>query len=405
MRMRGTRLVVGLALASMAVGTCGGGPTASAPAANPPPASAAPTTPVSSPVGTPVTAQGLLDAAREAYGAPGALAVIRHGDASVFVASGTADTAGTPISAATRFRIASITKPIVAALVLDAVARGELGLDDVVGDLLPGTLRPAPPVTVRQLLEHTSGIFDESNGVATQADLEADIDRVADPALRQEARTTLQQVLAGRRVIASDRVIVALSETHDRLLEPGAQFSYSNTNYQLAAMLLERVTGTPLAALLRTRLADPLELQRMSLTPPDTASPEFRGYGTSDSDGSLVDITDDLGWFGNGGNGGVISTADDLLTALQAIVGGTYLPAELTTTMLTARQGTYALGIGRYTFSCGVLYGHQGGVNGTASIATASTDGRDGVAVAFNLRTGSDPDLVRLADTLLCSPR
>ena len=312
---------------------------------------------------------------------------------------------GTPISAATRFRIASITKPIVAALVLDAVARGELGLDDVVGDRLPGVLRPDPPVTIRQLLEHTSGIFDESNGVSTQADVEADIAKLADPALRAEATATLQQVLAGTRAIASDRVIVALSETHDRLFPPGTQFSYSNTNYQVAAMLLERQTGSPLADLLRTRLVEPLELQRTSIAPPDTASPEFRGYGTSATDGSFVDITDDLGWFGNGGNGGIISTPDDLLTAMQAIVGGRYLPAELTTEMLTARQGTYALGIGSYPFSCGTLFGHQGGVNGTASIATASTDGHDGVVVAFNLRGGRDPDLVALADDLLCSTR
>ena len=199
----------------------------------------------------------------------------------MFLGSGTADMTGTPISAATRFRIASITKPIVAALVLDAVARGELGLDDVVGDRLPGVLRPDPPVTIRQLLEHTSGIFDESNGVATQADVEADIAKLADPALRTEANATLRQVLEGTRAIASDRVLVALSETHDRLFQPGTQFSYSNTNYQVAAMLLERRTGSPLADLLRTRLAEPLELQRTSIAPPDTASPEFRGYGTS----------------------------------------------------------------------------------------------------------------------------
>jgi D-alanyl-D-alanine carboxypeptidase len=368
------------------------------------PVSSGSTSPASSLAVSPATAQAILDSARRTYGAPGAIAVILHGDERTFLGSGAADTDGTPISEATRFRIASITKPIVAALVLDAVARGLFGLDDVVGDLLPGVLRPEPPVTVRQLLEHTSGIFDESNGVPTQEDLEADIAKLADPALRAEATTTLQQVLAGERAIASERVVIGLSETHDRLFPPGTRFSYSNTNYQVAAMVLERLTGTSLADLLQARLVGPLGLRRMSIAPPDTASPEFRGYGMS-TDGSLMDVTDDLGWFGNGGNGGIISTPDDLLSALRAIVGGEYLPAALTDTMLTPRQGTYALGIGGYPLTCGTLHGHQGGVNGTASIAAASIDGRDGIVIAFNLRTAGDPDLVGLAEDLLCSTR
>jgi D-alanyl-D-alanine carboxypeptidase len=329
--------------------------------------------------------------------------VVRQGGDRTFLSSGDADADGTPISEATRFRIASITKPIVAALVLDAVARGEVGLDDVVGDLLPGVLRPDPPVTVRQLLDHTSGIFDESNGVATQEALEADIARLADPALRAEATADLEAGLAGKRVIASDRLLVALSETHDRLFPPGTRYSYSNTNYQVAAMVLEQVTGMSVADALQARIVAPLGLTRMSIAPPDTASPEFRGYGTSATDGSLVDLTDDLTWFGNGGNGGIIATADDLLTVMRTVVGGAYLPADLTTAMLTANKGSYGLGIGGYPFRCGTFFGHQGGVNGTASIAVASKDGQRGVVIAFNLRDEGDPDLVGLAEDLLCS--
>ena len=304
-------MVATLATAGLGIGACGGArlPASSATGGFTAPPPAAPTVQPASPAVTPATLQGVLDAARQAYGAPGALAVVRHGDERTFLASGAADTAGTPISDATRFRIASITKPIVAALVLDAIARGEVALDDVVGDLLPGVLRPEPPVTVRQILDHTSGIFDESNGVATQADLEADIARLADPALRAEATAVLQQVLSGKRAIASDRVLVGLSETHERIFQPGTSFFYSNTNYQVAAMILERVTGKPLSELLQARFAGPLGLTRMSIAPPDTASPELRGYGTSTADGSLVDLTEDLGWFGNGGNGGIIARA------------------------------------------------------------------------------------------------
>ena len=187
------------------------------------------------------------------------------------------------------------------------------------------------------------------------------------------------------------------------MFEPGTQFSYSNTNYQVAAMALQRVTGTSLADLLRARIVKPLGLVRTSIAPPDTDSPELRGYGTSASDGSLVDLADDLGWFGNGGNGGIISTGDELLTVIQAIAGGRYLREDLTEAMLTPNKGTYGLGIGTYNLSCGHAFGHQGGVNGTASIAVASRDGRDGVVIAFNLRARPDPALACLADDLLLS--
>ena len=259
--MRSTRLQAALVAAVILVAACTGG---SSPVASVQPSSAAPSpaataastpAPTATPAPTP-DVQGMLDLRRKLYGAPGALVVLRVGDQRWAATSGTADTAGTPITDTTRFRIASITKPIVAALVLDAVAQGKVALDDVVGDLLPGVVRADPPVTVRQLLDHTSGIFDESN----DGDPIADIEKLADPALRTEARALAQRYLAGERVIAPDRLLVALSETHDRYFAPGAGYHYSNTNYQLAAMVLEKVTGAALADVLRTRIVEPLGL-------------------------------------------------------------------------------------------------------------------------------------------------
>ncbi len=371
------------------------GPTRSAAPPGSSSAGAAPTTALAS-------AKEILDAARTADGAPGAIALIRHGPARRWVASGTADTVGTPIDESTRFRIASITKPIVAALVLDAVARGEVDLDAIVGDLLPGTIRSDPRVTVRQLLDHSSGIYDESNGASSVDQVRTDITKLADPALRAEASSVLEKVLAGQPAIASDRVLVGLSETHDRLFEPGTGWAYSNTNYQLAAMVLQQATGRSVSDLLRDRIVGPLGLSRTTIAPPDTASPELRGYDTAD-DGSLVDATDDLGWFGNGGNGGIISTPDELLTTIQAIVGGRLLPASLTSEMLRTNSAGYGLGIGIGTYSCGTVFGHQGAVNGTLSIAEVSPDGTDGVVVVLDHRGQEDPDLPALADRLLCA--
>ena len=286
----------------------------------------------------------------------------------------------------------------MAALVLDAVDRGLLSLDDVVADLLPGVVRAEPPITVRQLLDHTSGVFDEGN----EGDPLADIEKLTDPKLQAEARAVAARYLAGERVIAPDLAIVALAETHDRYFAPGTGFHYSNTNYQLAAMVLEKVTGEPPSDLLRSRIVEPLGLTHTTIAPPDLGSPELRGYGTSTADGSLVDVTDDLAWFGNGGNGGILSTADELLTMMQAIVAGRLLPAELVAEMKEPNREGYGLGLGSYSLSCGTFYGHQGGVNGTASIAIVSRDGDAGVVIAFNLRKDQDPGLSAMANRMLC---
>jgi D-alanyl-D-alanine carboxypeptidase len=330
--------------------------------------------------------------------------LVRDGERT-WASSGTADVAGTPIDEATRFRIASITKPLVGALVLGAVDRGEVSLDADVGDLVPGLLQSDSTVTVRQLLDHTSGIADASNDFSSLDDVAAAIERIADPALREEARETLRQAVAGERAMASDRVIVALSETFDRYFLPGMGYHYSNTNYQLAAMVLEAVTGKSLDALLAERIVAPLELRLTTVAPPDLGAPEMRGYGTSTADGSLVDLTDDLSFFGNGGNGGIISTPDELLTMMRAIVGGELLSADMTAAMKKPGLGSYSLGLATYTLSCGTFHGHEGGVNGTASIAIVSPDGADGVVIALNLLGADDPKLTALADVMLCGGR
>lgn len=396
-----TRALAFLSVVLLVATACGSGAapaTSSSPTAARPSATAAPS---ATPAGTPAEAsiQVMLDAARTADGAPGAMVVVRSGTQRWAAVSGKADLDGTALTSTSRFRIASITKPIVATLVLRAVARGQLKLDAVVADLLPGVVRATPPVTVRQLLNHTSGIFDESN----DGDPVVDIAKLTDPTLKAQALDLEKRFTAGEHVIASDRLLVALSELHDRYFAPGAGYHYSNTNYQLLAMILTRVTGASLADLLRTEIVQPLGLARTTIAPPDLTSPEMRGYGTSTTDGSLVDVTDDLLAFGNGGNGGIVSTPDELLTIMQAIASGKLLPADLANDQRTPHQGAYGLGLASYTLTCGQFVGHEGGVNGTASIALASSDGTRGVVIALNARTGADPHLPALADSMLCT--
>ena len=114
------------------------------------------------------------------------------------------------------------------------------------------------------LLDHTSGVFN----VGDESDLATDITNLSDPALRSEATDLATRYLAGEPVTMPDRLFVALAETHDRYFEPGTGYHYSNANYQLAAMVLTQATGLSLADLLRTRIAEPLQLQHTTLAPP-----------------------------------------------------------------------------------------------------------------------------------------
>jgi D-alanyl-D-alanine carboxypeptidase len=328
------------------------------------------------------------------------MALLVDGDARSFASSGSGDLEGsTPLTEDSRFRIASITKPLVGALVMTAVDRGELSLDDVVSERLPDTLRTEPPVTVRQLLAHTSGVFDITN----EGDAEADVAALTDPALREEARDLLARYAAGERVIASDRLLVALAETHPRYFEPGAGYHYSNVNYQLAAMILEAATGESLADLLAARIGEPLGLERTSIAPPDLGPPEMRGYDTGE-DGAPVDVTDDLLAFGNGGNGGILSTPEELFSMLRATVRAELFPARLVDELSLPGRNNYGLGLATYRFRCGTFLGHGGSVNGTQSIAVVSADGERGFVLAVNRRGTVDPNLVAAAEMALCGP-
>ena len=308
-------LVVWALSGAMVAASCGGGgdgPTATA-STGPPAISAA------------QAMQHVLDNARDESGAPGALALVRSRGEEWFGTSGAADLDGSPISAATRFRIGSITKTVTSALVLDAVARGELSLDDTIQSWVPGVIADEPAITIRMLLAHTSGIFN----VGDEGDVAADIARIDDPDLRQQAQDLAARYLAGEAVIVPDLVWIAVARTHPLYFEPGTGHHYSNVNYQLAAMALEAATGQDLASLVQERLAGPLGLSSIGTAPADLGLPDLRSYTKDPATGALVDTTTDLLALGNGGSGGIVSTAGDLLDLLEAIVSGDLLPARL----------------------------------------------------------------------------
>lgn len=346
----------------------------------------------------------VLEEARAGYGAPGAIAVVVHGPDRERAAVGSADLAGTPATAEMRFRIASITKPIVATLALQAVERGAITLDEPIAPRTGGVLRPDPPVTLRQLLAHTAGIFEELK----VGDPVADVPALADPALLAEAQNLLDRAEAGEAVVVPDHLLVALAETHERSFAPGTGYLYSNSGYQVAGMALQDATGLSLTELLDAGVVTPLGLEHTTLAPADPSSPELRGHGLPSDGSDPIDLTDDLRFFGSGAYGGVLTTPDELATILIALMQGRLVPTARVDDMVTptaagvASGNHYGLGLSRYDLACGTFYGHEGGMNGTASIAMASRTGEDAVVVVLNAQSAADPHLAQLADRLVC---
>lgn len=216
-----------------------GDPSPAIPAATQPlPAAAQPARPPALRATPQVVARldALLESLRVQHGLPAVSATIIFPDGSTWsAASGMADVkGGTPVSEETAFALASITKTFTAAVVLDLVAEGRLGLDERVARRLPG-LGIDSRVTVRQLLDHTSGLHDFF------------LNPSIDPALLKDRAADW----------TTKRSLRYVSKPY---FKPGRGWHYSNTNYLLLGLIAEKITGESLATQIRSRYLDPLGL-------------------------------------------------------------------------------------------------------------------------------------------------
>ncbi|MEV0176120.1 serine hydrolase domain-containing protein [Streptomyces sp. NPDC050803] len=303
-------------------------------------------------------------------GAPGATArVDDHGTVSV-AAAGVADRATRrSIGTADRFRIGSVTKIFSAVVLLQLVDEKKIRLDAPVNRYLPGLL-PDNRITVRHVLSHRSGLYDYSNDMFA---------------------STVPGFEAVRTKVFTLRQLVDRSLRKPRTTAPGGPYTYSNTNFVVAGMLIRKVTGRSLATEYRTRIIEPLELGDTFYVHPSTRIPGryARGYLTPDTAGApLVDATQQTASWAQSA-GAVISTTRDLNTFLSALLGGRLTSAaQLKQMQRWVPAGTgqaYGLGLRRRDLSCGVsVYGHTGAVQGYYTYAFASKDGRRTLAAFAN---------------------
>ncbi|MFD7641774.1 serine hydrolase domain-containing protein [Kitasatospora sp. NPDC059795] len=289
------------------------------------------------------------------------------------------------------FRIGSATKTFVATALLQLVGEHRLNLDDHLESLLPGAVPNSNAITVRQLLNHTSGVADYTQ----------------DPAFDFSD----QWLNGGRYTSYRLRDLVDIANKYPPAFAPGQDWQYSNTNYILIGMIIEKLTGHSWTDEVTRRIIRPLRLAntRMPGDFPFIPGPHAHAYVKSAT--GPVDVTT-LNPSMAGSAGGGISTTADLTAFLDALLGGRLLrPAELAAMKETTAHGegrTYGLGLQRLDTSCGPFWGHAGGIPGYSTMMLASPDGKREFAANTTFYDAPDQDAanaawLKVTETAVCS--
>ncbi|MFI5660003.1 serine hydrolase domain-containing protein [Streptomyces sp. NPDC051684] len=277
-------------------------------------------------------------------------------------------------------RIGSNTKTFTATLVLQLVAEGKVDLDAPAVDHLP-EYDLDRRVTVRMLLQHTSGVFNHTGEFSEDGSMVPGI----------------ISTLAGKEWVDNrfhshrPQDLARLSLSKPPRFEPGAGWSYSNTNYVLARLLVENVTGRPIAEVTRERILDPLGLTGTVVpgSSQDIPEPYAHAYYRYEDAGQVrtVDVSrQNPSWVDAGGD--MISTTEDLHTFISALARGELLPAPLVAEMSKPHPASgFGLGlrIQQTTPDGGdTLLFHNGGHSGHAALMYSTADGSRTLTAALN---------------------
>ncbi len=285
-----------------------------------------------------------------------------------------------------QFRIGSVSKTFTATLVLKLAAKGKLGLDDPISKYLPGLLPYPEPITIRQLLQHTSGL---------PRDLAP-----------QYTWTTLPELDTERFVHFGEVEAINDSTVQPLLFPPGAGWSYSNTGFNVLALLVEKLTGRRYEQVLADWITGPLHFGDTFLPRdfPFVPNPAEHGYEQlypapkGPTDVTAYNLTR---YFGAGD---LISSTTDLNRFFHALLGGQLLPANLLTQMKTTvpwpgQAGLLSYGLGLMkldlTGICGpgapIVWGHGGDVPGYNTWSMSDENGTRQITVSSGIDITASP--------------
>jgi D-alanyl-D-alanine carboxypeptidase len=285
-----------------------------------------------------------------------------------------------------RFRAGSITKTFIATVVLQLVADPQYGvqLDDPIDKWLPGLLPDNGQISVRDLLQHTSGLYNYTDTLPLNPP----------PAY-----------LPYRFQTWTMPELIARATAMPPLSAPGTQPHYSNTDYLVLGTLIERVTGNSYAHEISERILQPLELNDTTLPGTDTqiTGPHVHNY-MPDGKGGVADITEMNPSVMNAA-GEIISTTDDLNRFTAALLGGQLLPPPLLREMTTvSAPSEWGLGLEVRQLSCGkTAYGHDGDALGSSAWTFTTGEGRQvTLSVAWGTNRPAKAAVNTLVDDALC---
>ncbi|AYN39156.1 class A beta-lactamase-related serine hydrolase [Streptomyces dangxiongensis] len=262
---------------------------------------------------------------------------------------------GAPALENGRFRAGSVTKVVTASIVLQLAAQGRIDLDGTVQRYLPGLLTDEfSPITVRQLLDYTSGL----RPGASLGD-------------------TVEDGYPHRFETLTPRQVVAASVAQGPADAPGARQEYGNIHYTVLGMLIEKVTGDTYAHQAEVRIFRPLGMRHSSFpagADPRIHGPHNRGYDWID--GKLVDVTD-WNMTDRFAAGDLISTNADLERLLVGLFRGRVVPEPQRTEMFTLPDvpgARYGAGLERFELNGRVIWGKTGSRPGYATVIAATRD-------------------------------
>jgi D-alanyl-D-alanine carboxypeptidase len=298
------------------------------------------------PPGFTAKADSILAAAYPAAG-PGAAVIVTENGKTVYAAGrGLADIAHrTPITPSTVFRIGSITKQFTAATVLRLAEQGKLSLDDPLTKFLPGYPAPGGAATIRQLLNHTSGIMDYTRIPGWMAEANTD-----------KAYTTDQ--------------LVAVFRDQPSPFKPGERWDYDNSGYVLLGAVIEKVTGKPWDQAVADLVTRPVHIGIRSGV--GEASIPNMASGYTETDGKLAPASK-IHMSVPGGAGALVGTVGDLATWADALHNGRLLsPASYaamsgSTTTADGKTVPYGFGLQTGDVRGHRQIGHNGGIFGFVS--------------------------------------
>ena len=329
-----------------------------------------------------------------AGGFPGALAAVRDRDGRTRnLTAGVGDLrTGARVPVDGQVRMGSNSKTFVAVAVLQLVGEKKVALDAPIDTYLPGLVRgegiDGRRITVRQVLQHTSGLPNYTDFLG------------------------IEDLFAVQHTYFEPRELLDAALAHPADFPPGAKFAYSNTNYVVAGLLIQKVTGRPLAEVLTERVIRRAGLRHTyhpAVGEEGIRERHPQGY-LQDEKGEQRDVTElDPSWGWAAGQ--LIATPSDLNKFFRALLDGRLLPAEQLAQMRTTVPADlfpgarYGLGLVSVPLSCGgVAWGHGGDIPGYETRGGVTEDGRAATVAVTSLPDSEKQadGVLKAVDTALC---